>query len=324
MKLTNGHLFKSLFDNMFNGFAHCNAVYDEQGRLIDYLHVLANDAFMAKTGLPNPVGKLISELIPTIREDNHELMERYGRVSKGGTEEQFESYVPFLNRWFLVSVYCVEEGTFSVVFSDITEAKKTIKTLEDARDKVERAYEDTMDGLVRALNFRDANSEGHSRRVVDLTVRLAKAVGVSESELIFYRRGALLHDIGKMFVSDTVLKKPGKLDPEEVELMHQHALLAYEFLKPLKFVVSQVILDIPHYHHEQWNGKGYPDGLEGSEIPFSARLFSVVDVFDAMTTERAYRRAFSDSFVLTFITSMSGILFDPDVVIAFVNMMEGK
>jgi len=313
MALKNGQLFKSLFENMLNGFVHCGAVYNEHGKLVDYTHILANESYSELTGLRYPVGALATELIPTIYEDNPEMFLVFDRVSKGGKSEEFEIYMQSLKKWFCISVYCVEVGTFSVVFSNVTEVKEALQFIE-------KAYEDTMDGLVRALSFRDIATEEHSLRVVDFTMRLARAMGISETDLLYYRKGAVLHDIGKLFVSDAVLNKPGRLDLEETELMRQHALLAYEFLKPLHFV-SPTLLDIPHYHHERWDGSGYPEGLKGEEIPLAARIFSVVDVYDAMTSERPYRRAYGIKFVLTFIDNMAGVLFDPNVAKAFIGMM---
>jgi len=317
--LTNGVLFRSLFENLINGCAHCSCIYNADGTLEDYYHVLVNKAFGEITGL-DALGKYISELMPDLHTTNPELFEIYGRVSKGGMPETFESYVPQGDIWFNISVYCVEVGTFTVVFSNINAQKNEQKILADARKQIESAYEETLNGLVWALRMRDLSTEEHSKRVIELSGRLARKVGVPEDEVKNIERGALLHDIGKLLVRDDVLLKPGKLNEEETELMRQHVTLAYKLLKPIEFI-SQTVIDIPHYHHERWDGKGYPDKLKGLDIPLGARIFSPVDVFDALTSERPYRAAFSEDFTLQYIENVAGELFDPTVAKAFVKMM---
>ena len=141
------------------------------------------------------------------------------------------------------------------------------------------AYDTTIEGWAQALELRDRETEGHTRRVADLTVKLAQALGVKSEDLIHIRRGALLHDIGKMGIPDRILLKPGPLTPEEWEIMKKHPVYAWELLSPIKYL--RPALDIPYYHHERWDGTGYPRGLKGEEIPLSARIFAVVDVWDA-------------------------------------------
>ena len=179
------------------------------------------------------------------------------------------------------------------------------------------AYDETLQGWARALELRDMETEGHSRRVTNLTVELATAMGIGKPEIEHIRRGALLHDIGKMGIPDAILHKAGPLTDDEWEIMRQHPVYAYDMLREIPFLAPA--LDIPHYHHERWDGSGYPDGLKGEEIPLPARIFAVVDVYDALTNDRCYRKAWSKAEVEEKIRAESGKHFDPAVVEVFFN-----
>ena len=158
--------------------------------------------------------------------------------------------------------------------------------------------------------------------MADLTEKLAGLLGLAPAELVHLRRGVLLHDIGRMGVPDAILLKPGSLTDDEWVLMKQHPGLAYEMLSPIKYLHSA--LDVPYCHHEKWDGTGYPRGLEGEQIPLMARIFAVVDVFDALSSERPYRRAWSREKALEYIRSESGKHFDPRVAEMFLTMMAGQ
>jgi len=180
------------------------------------------------------------------------------------------------------------------------------------------AYDTTLEGWSRALDLRDQETEGHTQRVAELTVRLAKTIGLSETDIVHVRRGALLHDIGKMGIPDKVLLKPGKLDDEEWKVMKRHPTYALELLSPIAYL--RPALDIPYCHHEKWDGSGYPRGLKGEQIPLSARIFAAVDVWDAMRSDRPYRKAMPEDAVREHIGKGSGTHFDPKVVEAFLAM----
>ena len=184
------------------------------------------------------------------------------------------------------------------------------------------AYDDTIEGWSRAMDLRDEETEGHTRRVTELTVKLAEKVGVNRGQLVHIRRGALLHDIGKLGVPDHILRKPGALSEEEWVIMRQHPRLAYEMLKRITYL--RPAIDIPYCHHEKWDGTGYPRGLEGEQIPISARLFAITDVWDALSNERPYRSAWPIEKTLEYIRSQSGVHFDPDLVEAFLELVGGK
>ncbi len=180
------------------------------------------------------------------------------------------------------------------------------------------AYDTTLEGWSRALDLRDKETEGHTQRVTELTIRLARVLGMSEEELVHIRRGALLHDIGKMGIPDNILLKPGPLTEEEWEIMRKHPVYAYELLVPIPYL--RPALDIPYCHHEKWDGTGYPRGLKGEEIPLAARIFAVVDVWDALRAERPYRPAWSEERARQYIRERAGIDFEPKVVATFLEI----
>jgi len=186
-------------------------------------------------------------------------------------------------------------------------------------DDVALAYEATLEGWARALELRDVEPEGHSARVTDLALHLAKAVGMSDRDLVHVRRGALLHDIGKMGVPDRILFKLGLLTEDEWEVLRQHPAYAYDLLSPIPCL--RPALDIPYCHHERWDGTGYPRGLRGSQIPLAARVFAVVDVWDAMYSDRCYRPAWSRDQVNDYLHDQAGAHFDPQVVRAFFDLL---
>jgi putative nucleotidyltransferase with HDIG domain len=182
-----------------------------------------------------------------------------------------------------------------------------------------QAYDATLEGWSRVLDLRDHVTEEHTRRVVELTVTLAGRMGISNSELGHIRRGALLHDIGKMGIPDAILQKPDVLSDAEQQIMRTHPELAHQILSRIHYL--NPVLDIPYCHHEKWDGTGYPRKLKGEEIPLTARIFAVVDVFDALTSDRPYRKAWQKKEALGYISDQSGIHFDPQAVKAFLEMV---
>jgi putative nucleotidyltransferase with HDIG domain len=180
------------------------------------------------------------------------------------------------------------------------------------------AYDATLLGWSNALDLRDKETEGHSQRVMEMTLQLARRLEFNDEELIPIRRGALLHDIGKMGVPDSILNKPGPLTEEEWASMRKHPQLAYDLLSPISYLHKA--LDIPYCHHEKWDGTGYPRGLKGEQIPLSARIFAVVDVWDALTSDRPYRKAWTDKKALKHIQEQAGKHFDAQVVKIFLEL----
>ncbi len=190
--------------------------------------------------------------------------------------------------------------------------------LQDSNEELQIAYQATLEGWVRALDLRDKETEGHTKRVTALTQHLAKVMGVSDEDLIHITRGALLHDIGKMAIPDSILLKPGDLTEDERKSIQKHPVYAYEMLSPIKFLLPA--LDIPYCHHEKWDGSGYPRGLKGEESPFAARIFAVVDVWDALISDRPYRKGLKPEEIRKHIIAGSGSHFDPKVVEAFLSI----
>jgi len=190
--------------------------------------------------------------------------------------------------------------------------------LQRSNVELSLAYEATIEGWSHALELRDRETEGHTQRVTELTLRLARRMGVPENELVHIRRGALLHDIGKLAIPDSILFKEGDLTDAEWEVMRKHPVYAYQLLSPIPYL--RPALDIPYYHHERWNGSGYPFGLRGEQIPLAARIFAVVDVWDALRSDRPYRKAWPDAKTIEYIRSQAGIGFDPQVVAAFLEL----
>jgi putative two-component system response regulator len=187
--------------------------------------------------------------------------------------------------------------------------------LQEANDQILEAYEATIEGWTRALDLRDKETEGHSQRVTELTIKLAKAYGMNADELPHIRRGALLHDMGKIGIPDSILHKPGALTDQEWTTMRKHPQFVYDMLKSVEYL--QPALDIPYCHHEKWDGSGYPRGLKGEEIPIAARLFAIADVWDALISDRPYRDAWKKEETLTYIRDQSGKHFDPKIVELF-------
>jgi putative nucleotidyltransferase with HDIG domain len=194
--------------------------------------------------------------------------------------------------------------------------------LERARDseaELRKNYQLTLEAWAKLLEYKDRETEGHSRRVVELSTRLAKAVGLSEVEITNLRRGALLHDIGKLAIPDEILLKRGELNDAERKLVEQHPLIAKQMLSEISFL--QPCIDIPSSHHERWDGLGYPNRLKGQEIPLSARIFTVIDQWDALTSDRPYRRAWTREEVIAYMQENAGKIYDPEIVNIFLSII---
>ena len=184
------------------------------------------------------------------------------------------------------------------------------------------AYDATIEGWSHAMDLRDKETEGHTLRVTEMTMNLAEELSLSEKELVHMRRGALLHDIGKLGVPDYILHKPGKLTTEEWNIMRQHPTYAFEMLMPIAYL--RPALDIPYCHHEKWDGSGYPRGLKGEQIPLAARIFAVIDVWDALITDRPYRLAWTKEKALEYIKEQAGKHFDPFIVDVFLDTISSE
>ncbi len=231
--------------------------------------------------------------------------------------EEFIASEPAGGRWLLTSKVPLRAADGDIVgmmgiSRDITDRRLAEEAQRRSSEELADAYEATLQGWSNALELRERETAGHSRRVVRLTGDLARALGIEMEELIHIRRGALLHDIGKMGVPDGILLKPGPLNEAEWEIMRQHPGAAYRLLSRVAFLRPS--LAIPYSHHERWDGTGYPQGLKGTEIPLAARIFAVVDVWDALTHDRPYHAAWPREKVVEYLREQANKQFDPQVV----------
>jgi PAS domain S-box-containing protein len=215
--------------------------------------------------------------------------------------------------WFIFVEALASQAAIAIDNAELFES------LQASHSELLAAYDTTIEGWSRALDFRDKETEGHSRRVTDLTVCIAREMGLTTEKLIHVRRGALLHDIGKLGVPDSILLKPGALTDEEFTIMKRHPEIAFKLLSPIEFL--RPALDIPYYHHERWNGNGYPQGLCAEEIPLTARIFSIVDVWDALCSDRPYRSSWPPKKAMTYLRDQAGKAFDPRVVELFLAII---
>ena len=199
-----------------------------------------------------------------------------------------------------------------------THIRSLLQELQQANCDLIEAYDATLEGWSRAVDLRDRETEGHSRRVTEMTLLLAQHFDIPEAEIVHMRRGAMLHDIGKLGIPDSILHKPGLLTEEEWDIMRLHPTYAYQMLSPIAFL--QPALDIPYCHHESWDGSGYPRGLKGEDTPLAARIFAIADVWDALRSDRPYRPAWPAEKVTAHIRSLRGTRFDPRVVEVFLKV----
>lgn len=250
------------------------------------------------------------------------------RFEKHQADEQFVSYfgVPLISKGKIMGVLEIFQraplepdkdwldfldtlaGQAAIAIDSVTQ----FDNVQRSNDELLQAYDETIEGWSHALDLRDRETEGHTQRVTEMTVTLARQAGLGEAELLQVRWGGLLHDIGKMGVPDGILLKPGPLTDEEWVIMKKHPTFAYEMLSPIHHL--RAALDIPYCHHEKWDGTGYPRALKGEQIPIAARIFAVVDVWDALTSDRPYRAAWPREKVLEHIRALAGTHFDPGVV----------
>ncbi len=215
------------------------------------------------------------------------------------------------------SIIVVAAGLVAVVV--MNNHARNLERIKRSEEQILSAYDLTLEGLTRALEYHDRETEGHSRRVVDLAVRLAQELGLTGDALVNIRRGALLHDIGKLAISDSILLKKGPLTPAERRQMEEHTMIAFQMLSPIEFLKPS--LDIPRSHHERWDGAGYPDGLAGEQIPLHARIFTVVDQWEALSSDRPYHPAWKKAKVIEHLRENSGKIYDPQVVEAFLRLV---
>jgi putative nucleotidyltransferase with HDIG domain len=209
-----------------------------------------------------------------------------------------------------------------VIYIKVLTLEKKFQQLVAAEDDLKNSYDLVIDGWGKALELFDRETEGHSKRVTEMTIKMAKELGISDDDQDHIRRGALLHDVGKMGISEEILNKKSSLTDKERAIIEKHPLHAYTLLKEIHFL--EKALEIPLYHHERWNGEGYPYHLAGKDIPLAARIFTIVDHWDALTSDRPYRKAWPKDKVIQYIKNQSGKIFDPELVELFFESIQLK
>ena len=219
----------------------------------------------------------------------------------------------------IIILLMVAATVTSVVAGNLDNNLERVKKSES---ELRNNYDLTLDAWAKVLEYRDQETEGHSRRLVELSTQLARALNCSEEEIVYLRRGALMHDIGKLAIPDDILLKPGALDDDERKVMEQHPIYAKQMLSQISFLQSSI--DVVYSHHERWDGNGYPDGLKGEQIPLAARIFAVVDQWDALRSDRPYRKAWPIEKALAYLRDNTGSLYDPSIVDVFLTLISDK
>jgi putative nucleotidyltransferase with HDIG domain/PAS domain S-box-containing protein len=302
-------------------------VLDMQDRIVDI-----NPSALA--AINQKESQVIGQPVETVLAKWPDLLEKFDVPENIKTEITiFADGRPFQYEVKSTLLYDKRERYIGRVFvsRDITEHTILQRQLQQINEELEErvahrtselaeAYDTTLEGWARALELRDKETEDHSRRVTELTVILAQTLGIEGEELSHIRRGAILHDIGKLTIPDEILRKRGPLTDSERKVIEQHPLRGYELLSPISFL--EKALEIPYCHHEHWDGNGYPRGLKGEEIPLAARIFSVVDVWDAVQSDRPYNHAWSREKAIQHLKDESGKYFDPECVSVFLELVE--
>ncbi len=312
-----------LFHPLLNRL-ECTARRGFYSPALEFSMLRIGEGFAGKSALER---KIIH--IPDLREEPGEF-----RLSPHFLGEGFVTYfaLPLIARGELLGVleifsrkyHRAEAGfldfleTLSHQLAIAIENLRGIEEKKRAYAELLLSYDYTLEGWVRALDLRDQETEGHTQRVCEMTVRFAQHLDIPKEQMPHIRRGALLHDIGKIAIPDTILLKPGKLTDEEWVIMRKHPVYAYEFLRPIPFL--HLAIDIPYRHHEKWDGSGYPGGLKRETIPLPARMFALVDVWDALLSDRPYRKAWSREQARDYIREQSGTHFDPELVDVFLKI----
>jgi response regulator RpfG family c-di-GMP phosphodiesterase len=281
-----------------NGFKVVHQRVDTEQDFKQALHKHICDLIVCDYSMPHFSAERVLELVEGYRLDTPVIL-----VSGTITQEQADKFL----------------GNQSVIAFVSKDRLSGLSALIRREVQLSKRYDQMLTSWAQALGLRDTETRGHSERVTDMTVRLARAMGISEIEIVHIRRGALMHDVGKMGVSDEILLKPGPLSDSELYQMRKHPQHSYDLLVLNEWM--RPILEIPYCHHERWSGNGYPRGLMGDQIPLAARIFAVVDVYDALTSDRPYREAMPHERAMEYIKSEANKSFDPDVVKKFVEMM---
>lgn len=207
----------------------------------------------------------------------------------------------------------------AIIWVIVDNIDKNLQRARESEAELRKNYDLTLEAWAKVMEYRDRETEGHSRRLVELSTRLAQALGCNENQITQLRRGALLHDIGKLAIPDEILLKPSGLTEEEKRIIQRHPVYARQMLSDIPFL--QPAISVAYSHHEWWDGRGYPEGLKGEDIPFLARIFAVVDTWDALRSDRVYRPAWTKQEVMTYLKENAGTKYDPHIVETFLGII---
>jgi putative nucleotidyltransferase with HDIG domain len=295
---------------MFQAFDGLMLVLDSSGKILEYT-AGGNSPFSAM--VQKTSSRKLQDVVPL------EVWQKYNKalqeIHDGSKVALFEYALEARKEraWYESTLVPFENGQNIMFVRDITRYKQL------QSDELTLAYDKTIESWSTALYLRDQETEDHTRRVTDMTLKLARRLNLPEADLIHIRRGAALHDIGKVAIPDSILFKPGPLTEEEWRIMRRHPVIAAEIIKPIPYLAAA--LPIPRSHHEKWDGSGYPEGLAGEAIPLFARIFAFADVYDALTSDRPYRAAWTQANAVVYIAEQSGKHFDPSIVPVFIKMI---
>jgi PAS domain S-box-containing protein/putative nucleotidyltransferase with HDIG domain len=314
-------------DKVFEAMVDPVVILNNQNLIVD-----VNSAMLSLLG--RNAAEVIGEPAKTVFADFPIPIKMYTDVSYARAEAAFELRGKAI--YYEMTVWPLYNSSKKMtgriyISHDITALKELEQKLRELNLDLEKrvrtrtrelaeAYDITLEGWAKALEFRDKETEGHSRRVTETTLKIARALDISEDELVQIRRGALLHDIGKMVIPDDILRKPGTLTDEELIIIRKHPEAAYQLLAPIPYLKKA--LEIPYCHHEKWDGTGYPRGLKRREIPVSARIFAVADVWDAVQSDRSYKKGWSQEEAVAHLKQQAGKYFDPRIVDLFLRLLE--
>lgn len=268
---------------------------------------------------PFAPGSFISDILPvTVKRKYNRALDDFQKLRRFTMFESMLLLPPSVLNWYEFRLIPALQNQTLLFIWDVSKYRGFSRTVSNLSFSIEKMLE----GWSRSLYLRDFETEDHTGRVTGMALRLAKRLGLPEEELVNIRRGAQVHDIGKISIPDSILLKTGGLTSEEWDLMRQHPLIAVELLESIPGIEQALV--IPRSHHEKWNGSGYPDQLIGEEIPLAARIFAFADVYDALTSDRPYRRAWSKEFALDHIRREAGIHFDPHLAPDFLHMVQDQ
>jgi putative nucleotidyltransferase with HDIG domain len=289
----------TIFFNLYDG----HGVYDF-GMLAYPIFILVGTLMFGRRAAPICVLATIASVAGVV------ALQVTGRIHSSVGKVEWSVLIP------IITLFTVAGAVIWVIVRNL---ERNLQRVKESQAELEKNYDRTLEAWAIVLETRDRETEGHSRRLADLTSRLAQALGLSEAESVQLRRGALIHDIGKLAIPDQILLKPGPLDATEREIIRKHPVYAKNMLDGIKFLEPS--LCVAYSHHEWWDGNGYPEGLKGDQIPLLARIFSVVDTWDALGSERSYRPAWSREEIVKYIRENAGRIFDPQIVEVFLKLV---